>query len=195
MKCPNCDSEQTIMCSVAYQTGTTTGSFGGIGIDLQGDIGGFGGVKKSQTLFAKSVSPPQAQGTGTNPLGLVLLVGGALGAILGFGYYADPDTHAKSLCILGACVGIVCLIVSLCILGADHQRIMREHKLNLEKWARQWVCTRCGTRFELRDLNSTGDGKSIEQSPKPMNASWEQTVTAEDEVEKWARRQDKGNAN
>ena len=151
LRCPHCDSDNTVKCSVAYQAGTTTGSFGGIGIDSEGDIGGFGGIKKSQTLFAQSISPPQAPGS--SPGGLVLLIAGALGTILGFAYYADTETHAKALCIVVACAGIVCLTAGVYLLFTEHARLLKAHRLDLERWAQQWVCMRCGTRFEPRDVN------------------------------------------
>jgi hypothetical protein len=91
---------------VAYQSGTSTGSFGGIGIDLQGDIGGFGGASSSQTLFAQSVSPPIAPGS--NKLGLILLIVGGLLTILGIGSPLLGETGMVKF-ILMACVGIGCL--------------------------------------------------------------------------------------
>ena len=131
---------------MAYQAGTTTGSFGGLGVDLQGDIGGFGGVSSSQTLFAQSVSPPKAPGS--NPVGFIFLTVGALATILGIAYYQDPETHNKFGCVLATCIGILCLIASIYILFIDHARLVRAHKRDVEEWTRQWVCMRCGTRFE-----------------------------------------------
>ena len=147
MKCPSCDSENTVKCFVAYQAGTNTGSFGGLGIDLQGDIGGFGGISSSQTLLAQSVSPPKAPGS--NPLGLILLAGGVLAIILGIAYYNDLETHNKFMCVLIACLGFLSLLASIYILFIDHARLMKAHKRDLENWARQWVCLRCGTKFEV----------------------------------------------
>jgi hypothetical protein len=147
-KCPSCDSENTIKSSVAYQAGTSTGSFGGIGIDLQGDIGSFGGINSSQTLFAQSVSPPKAPGS--NPLGLVLLIIGGLSVVLGIGYYQDPDTHKKWLCVLGIIFGVLFLIIGIIQLLIDHGRKRNYHEFILTKWASEWVCLRCGTKFEPR---------------------------------------------
>jgi DNA-directed RNA polymerase subunit RPC12/RpoP len=148
IKCPSCDSEDTIRCSVAYQTGTTTGSFGGIGVDLQGDIGGFGGISSSQTLFAQSVSPPKAPAS--NPFALILLIVGGLSTLLGFAYYNDPDTHKKWICVLMVCIGILLLIIGIYILFVDHPRKMNFYNFTLIQWERQWVCLRCGTKFETR---------------------------------------------
>jgi hypothetical protein len=94
IKCPNCDSENTAKCSVAYQTGTSTGSFGGIGVDLQGDVGGFGGITSSQTLFAQTVSPPKAPSS--SPVGMVLLIiGGAL-IFFSLAYYSGVFAFDRS---------------------------------------------------------------------------------------------------
>lgn len=147
MKCPSCDSENTIKSQVAYQSGTSTGSFGGIGVDLQGDVGGFGGVSSSQTLFAQSVSPPTARGN--NPRGLIGLIVGGILTIFSLGFYHNASgSSIKAVCVLLICAGILCLIGSLYFCFTDHALVMKAHKRDLEKWARQWVCLRCGTKFE-----------------------------------------------
>jgi hypothetical protein len=148
-KCPSCDSENTTKCSVAYQTGTSTGSFGGIGIDLQGDIGGFGGVSSSQTLFAQSLSPPKVPNS--NPLGLILLgIGGltVLLLVLQAGLSDDSDAHNNGISILITIVGILLIIMGIFMLSTDHMRKLNLHNVALIKWERQWICMRCGTKFE-----------------------------------------------
>jgi hypothetical protein len=57
-RCPRRNSDNTQRCEMAWQAGTSTSSFRGLGVDLGGDLGGFGGVKKSSTLLAAMVAPP-----------------------------------------------------------------------------------------------------------------------------------------
>jgi len=146
-KCPHCGSESTIKCSVAYQSGTSRGSFSGIGMDLAGDIGGFGGVKTSQTAFAASLAPPKIQST-TQPQWLMGLIVGGLAAILGFGYLVDDDTKVKWPCIVAILCGIVTAIASAIKLAADHNEVKKQATIAMMKWMNEWVCTRCGSRFD-----------------------------------------------
>ena len=202
MKCPACNSENTVKCSVAYQAGTATSSFGGVGIDLSGDIGGFGGVGSSQTLLARSVSPPQPRAKVFNPLTSLFLIvtrslfliAGVIGTAYGIIDYTEPTPHAKLPDILTICLSVVCLFVAVYLLSAEHARVMEAHRRDLEKWARQWVCMTCGTRFEPADAGSVRAEKPSEQLAHPTNASWEETVAAEDEVAKWAKKQDQRDA-
>lgn len=148
-KCPNCDSENTVKCSVVYQTGTTTGSFGGIGVDLQGDVGGFGGITSSQTLLAQTVSPPKAPSS--SPVGMVLLIiGGAL-IFFSLAYYSVIFAFDRSR-IWGfvLIIGVLIVTCGLVVLSIDHSSKAKLHSFALIKWGRQWVCLRCGTRFEPR---------------------------------------------
>jgi hypothetical protein len=192
MKCPSCDSEDTIKCSVAYETGTTSGSFGGIGINLHGDIGSFSGRKRSQTLFAKSVSPPERTGD-TSQVAIALLVVGALAAILGIGYYNDPDTHAKTICILITCAGFLCLAAAIYRLYVDHARMMEAHRRDMVQWARQWVCMRCGIRFEPPGEHRPLEAKEA-TNPPPTLVPWTEALAAEDDVQKWIDEQGRDGA-
>ena len=146
-KCPHCGSDSTMKCSVAYQSGTSIGSFRGIGMDIDGDIGGFGGVKTSQTAFAASLAPPKIQST--TDMGWLGLIGlGVLAVILGFGYLVDDDTKTKWPCIVAILFGIVTIVASGVKLTADHTAVKKQAAIAMMKWMKGWVCTRCGSRFD-----------------------------------------------
>jgi uncharacterized protein involved in exopolysaccharide biosynthesis len=126
-----------------------------LGIDLQGDIGGFRGVNSSQTLLAQNVSPPQA--AGSNPLGLILLIVGGLFIIFGVGgiFFRDDFVETKDqtkwqffFAVLGTLFGLTLSITAAYILHTDGKRKKSYYEFALLKWSRQWVCLRCGTRFE-----------------------------------------------
>ena len=152
--CPRCGSEDTIKCSVAYQAGTTTGSFGGIGIDLTGDIGGFGGRKTSRTLFAAQMAPPSAPGIDFVRVFLIgvsvlAAIGGLFGGLV---YFTDQDAESKwviTLSFLGFFAGIAGAVAVSTVMAREDKRAAAEHRVALLKWQQQWVCQRCGMTFEV----------------------------------------------
>lgn len=146
-KCPHCGSDSTMKSSVAYQSGTSRGSFSGIGMDLGGDIGGFGGVKKSQTAFAARLAPPKIQSS-TQPQWLIGFIVGGLAAILGFGYLVFDDTKIKWPCVVAILFGIVAAVASGVKLVAVPNKVKEQATIAMMKWMNEWVCTRCGSRFD-----------------------------------------------
>ncbi|HTJ00225.1 MAG TPA: hypothetical protein VL527_15190 [Dongiaceae bacterium] len=133
---------------MAYESGTTTGSFGGMGMDTSGDMGGFGGVTTSQTLLAQRVAPPQPPGSKLG--GLVLLIAGGLGVLVGPAYYQDTDIKTKWPWVLVGIAGATALLAGIYLVFVEHRRLAKAYDRELDSWAQQWVCKRCGARFAPR---------------------------------------------
>jgi len=169
-KCPHCDSDNTRRVSVIYQTGTSVGSFGGIGVSLDGDVGSFGGISASQTLFARNFQPPARPSS--NPIGLIVLTLGCGFVFASFAYYSGAfDFKPSQGWILVAVIGVLLLGAAMIILIADYDKKNRTHHSALKRWAHQWVCLRCGNRFnpetyvELPELSNHLFQKGFADSP------------------------------
>jgi predicted RNA-binding Zn-ribbon protein involved in translation (DUF1610 family) len=152
--CPKCGSEDTIKCSVVHQAGTTTGSFVGVGVDMAGGIGGFGGRKTSRTLFATQAAPPPAPGIDFARVFLVcvLILVAIVGFFVGMASFTDQGAQSKWVVILSF-IGFICggagaVAVSI-TMTRDNKRAAAEHRAAIFEWQRQWVCQRCGMTFEV----------------------------------------------
>lgn len=143
--CPHCSSANTVRLAVAYQTGTSTGMFAGLGAD-GGNTIGLGGLTSKQTLFAQQAAPPK-QPPSSLP-GRVTLAIGLIAILLPWAYGFNP---AMSYITWG--IGVVMLIISAIILIEDHRGKKQLHEYLLVQWARQWVCLQCGARFEPKKLD------------------------------------------
>jgi ribosomal protein L37E len=53
-------------------------------------------------------------------------------------------------------------------------------------------CPYCGTEMNVKEMECPSCGRG--QVPRPTNAAWERTVAVEDDVEKWAKKENKGDA-
>jgi hypothetical protein len=130
---------------MAYQQGTTTGTFTGIGLDPQGDLGGFGGVKTSRTLLASNVAPPAKEKLN---FGVVLLIIFSIfGILLGLAMLTNEDTVTKWPWILVLLAGIASLAWCCYFIRTDGRRRTAEFQAHLQTYLRNWICLRCGTIF------------------------------------------------
>jgi len=147
-QCPRCNSENTVKCAMAWQSGTTTSSFSGLGIDLGGDVGGFGGLTKSTTMLAATVAPPSKKPINVFLILLLIVMGLVfLGCV---GSLADEDNDSKWSCVFGAifCLGFIGF--SFFALAKDSKRRESVYNSQMHIYLRQWVCMRCGTIYEPR---------------------------------------------
>ena len=146
-RCPKCNSDNTQRCEMAWRAGTSTSSFRGLGLDLGGDVGAFGGVKQTSTLLASNVGPPSKERE--NALVVWLLILTIFGVLFGIVYINIDD-------IPNHLPGWIAIIV--CAVGVgwaswwlyrDAKRRCERHHAMIQRWLRKWVCMRCGTIYEV----------------------------------------------
>lgn len=138
MDCPSCKSSQTQKFSVVYQSGSSSGSFTGLGAGvsragLSGSV--FGGTTQSQTMLAKRVAPPTMLSRVAVFLLAVFSVGTLFAAVikltdssLGFGF--------------GALTVIVILFAIVAVANYFAQK--RIFPVRMSRWENSWLCMQCG---------------------------------------------------
>jgi hypothetical protein len=147
-RCPKCNSDNTVKCSMAWQSGTTTSNIGGIGIDLAGDVGFGGGITKSSTLLASQVAPPKKESVSYILVFILVVV--AIVFLLSTGLVLDGDTDPRWPWGIAAFISFPILAFGVYCSDRDGKRREREHKDRIRAYLLQWVCLRCGTIYEPR---------------------------------------------
>ncbi len=152
MKCPYCGSDDCKKVSLAYEAGTSKGTFGGVGLAAGGGssgsvVGGtgFGGNTFNQTLLAKRLSPP----TEPQPVSAIICGLIAISSLISaFSILYDPKSDSR----IEGCV--VCLIIA-AIMGflvrnqwMKHVEKRKEYARILALWQDSWVCLRCGRDWQ-----------------------------------------------
>jgi len=137
MECPNCASTDVVKASVAYQMGTSTGSYGTVAIgaaDGQLGIGRTGG--RSTSEFAQGLKPPSSA---PSELGCAVFAGFAV--IFGIGWLFDPPSHDAlwAALMIGPAVAVGYFTYK--AMAPDQQA---ERRAKLDKYEQLWVCLRCG---------------------------------------------------
>lgn len=163
MECPNCQSQDVILCSVAHEQGTTTtqthGTISGGGSYLGSSAGGgvaAGGMSmsqtvnttsKSQTGFAERCAPPRTPAL-TKAL-IVTLIAAWVGIALLAQVMPAPVKNLSSE-VSWVVINLV-LWLAIVILPAlwvrREWRYRPEYHAALERWRRSWACARCGHIF------------------------------------------------
>lgn len=138
MKCNQCNSDNVVKASLAYEMGTSSGSMNSVGVGLDADglspmVGRSSG--QIQSRLAEKLQPPKNSETvGCGALGVALLIA------FGLAYLFDPSSTFWKIVvglIIPAAIGIP-LYVSM---------RAEEDRKYLEKYAvynELWVCLRCG---------------------------------------------------
>lgn len=144
-KCPKCGSENTVKCEVAWAQGTSTSSFSGLGLDLAGDIGGFGGVKKSSTLMASYVAPPRKEAMNSSLLLLLIVMG--FGLFVCLSWLSEEDSKPSWPWWLASLVCVGLMAYSWFALVKDGKRRHAAYLDKVRVYLKQWVCMRCGGIF------------------------------------------------
>jgi len=100
-----------------------------------------------------------------------------LGAVLG-----RERGRVNEGLLLGLLLGPIGILITL-LLPA---RAVRGRNQGVKK------CPYCGTEMNVKEMECPSCGRG--QVPRPTNAAWERTLAAEDDVEKWAKKESKGEA-
>lgn len=138
--CPQCHSDNTVKCSVAYASGSSTGAFGALGIDSGGNVGSIGGSSSNQTLLARKVAPPQEERIGCLWVGFVVGAFICLGALVAM---SETLLGGAFFLLIGGTLCALPIIKSWQI----HNKLP-EYEKRLQFWNASWVCLRCGRIFK-----------------------------------------------
>ena len=135
--CPSCTSDNTQSFQMAYQSGTTSGTL--IGISERGGIGVAGG--KSQSVLAKSLKPPTADGSLGEGIAYIFIMVVAFNVIgVALMVLIDPVLGIFISIALTIAVGIFGVIKGRRSKGENE----RNFKLAMDRWRRSWICLKCG---------------------------------------------------
>lgn len=139
MKCIQCDSENVIKASLAYEMGTSSGSMNSVGVGLDADgagpmIGRSSG--QIQSRLAEKLAPPRQDGSELISGGIMAGVTAAL-----LIYLFDPTPRSFSGLII---VFVIPLIVGGYVYNAAKEQNEPKRQAAWERYDRLWVCLRCG---------------------------------------------------
>jgi hypothetical protein len=140
--CPRCGSSDVVKCSLAYESGTGSGSVYGVGLSEGGGVGVFGGTTKNQSLLARRVAPPaDVAGQQSFGIGCGFAIAGFLAAVM----LSQASSHTAILAFLAlSAVGVI-----IAILYFNNTKAAYEAARAV--WERKWLCTRCGIVFKRQD--------------------------------------------
>lgn len=139
MVCPNCASPDVVKASVAYQMGTSTASYGSVGIGTSdGQLGvGLGRTRgQSTSQFAQRLKPPSSAPA---ELGYAFAV--AFAVFVGIVWLFDPPAHNTNAFVLVLAPALAAGYYTHKAM-APQQRAERQTRL--AQYERLWVCLRCG---------------------------------------------------
>ncbi len=139
--CPQCQSDNTVKCSVAHASGSSTGMFSGLGMDGGGHAGVLGGSSASQTLLAQKLAPPVMESVGC--LFWLVSFGPGMMFILG-GLACLSETVGGGLMLLTGGLAL-CAIPIWKSWEIEAKR--PEYERQFREWDAAWVCLRCGHIF------------------------------------------------
>lgn len=139
MQCPNCRSTDVVKASVAYEMGTSSSSFGSVGVgtangEIGLDVGRSGGRLTSD--FAQRLKPPS-----TFPAELGCGFFTAAAVFFALAILFDIPAHNLTAAILTLGPGVFAGAWIYRLLKPD-QSAAREERI--AKYQRLWVCLRCG---------------------------------------------------
>jgi hypothetical protein len=145
MKCPQCDSEDVYLCSVAYAQGTskTTSTTRTQGQSYGGGQVAFANAShkttsSSQTAFAAQAAPPSSKlKPALAAVALSLLVSWGLSHLTS---PMHPEPGLLKVIMVAAVLGSIWWVVTAF-------RHLPQHRLDKERWSRSWICARCGHKF------------------------------------------------
>jgi len=141
MKCPYCESEDCKKVSLVYESGTSAGSFTGVGAGVGGSSGGlgaggaaFGGKTSTQTLLARRLAPPPDP----QNVGAMAVFAGFI-AILALIYSVSGDSVSSFGLGVAAVLGVLAIGAGISYAGQK-----KGYPQKLARWQGSWICLRCG---------------------------------------------------
>lgn len=154
-----CGSGQTASVQVAKARETTSGKFGGLGINTSGEAGVFGGATTSTSAFGRSLAPPgeiYQQRSTSGPLVIATLAG--ITSMIAYVMYSAARTSERgtprAVAIASAAAFLCCLIwyvINLRFNSESRRAMSSVNDKRLSEWASSWVCYQCGYRFDPND--------------------------------------------
>lgn len=138
--CPFCLSNNTMRCEMVWQSGSSKGTFAGLSVGGDGEIGTFGGGTSNQTLLAKTVEPPKEPSIGCAWL---FVIPGIFLLLAGMG------TMAKDA-VVGFAVLAFGLVFTILPVWASNQLTEKEqpkYAKDMVDWKNSWLCLRCGKKY------------------------------------------------
>lgn len=149
MQCPKCQSNNALLCSMAYEQGTSitqtkgVGSGHSVGYSAQG---GFGvaqhnvqttSTSKTQTPFAKRAEPP------TNWFGLWAMNALGSGVAVVVVYFLHGLVKLFGIAEIVAVPWLVVALVGLLLTFPGRHK----YKETQRRWEASWICAACGNIF------------------------------------------------
>lgn len=145
MQCPKCESNDVLLCSVAYEQGKSVTESKGTSEGGDGS-GRFTADHESThttlTEFAKRAAAPELT---TNALWYSLI-----GAVVAFfivpSVWADLTHHGSPLWLHLLLLALI--VVAIYRLATGYKKRSAEDGARRAAWERSWICKRCGAIFD-----------------------------------------------
>lgn len=139
MKCNQCDSENVMKASLAYEMGTSSGSLNSVGVGL--DSGGLSPmVARSsgqiQSRLAEKLAPPRQEGS---ELLSAVIAAGVTAALMVYLFDPAPRSFSGFITVL-----VIPIVVGAYVFKAANEQNGPKRLAAWEQYDRLWVCLRCG---------------------------------------------------
>jgi len=142
-RCTSCGSDQVIRAEMVYMQGTSRGSFGGLGIGGDGELGVFGGGTTTSSALATRMAPPKRRGRG----GLVAMIFcGLLALFFGLGFLGSEYGERSALFMMFVLFAALAAL-GFAADGPNRKYNSTRYSSDYAQWKRTWCCMRCGLKF------------------------------------------------
>lgn len=144
MQCPKCQSQNVLLCSVAYAQGTvTTTTKGSATSSVDLTTMHVNTTSTTRTAFARRCAPPP-----TSTLRWAVL---ATLVILSVNVAMQIHLHVKGL-FAGTGTHILLGVLAVCVLWLVLAiRNRPNYRESLQRWRRTWACASCGNFFLIEE--------------------------------------------
>ena len=139
--CPFCHSSNTMRCEMVLKSGSSKGTFAGLSLGGDGDVGTFGGGTSNQTLLAKTVEPPKEPSIGC--AWLFMIPGGFL-LLSGMAAMTGKEPWIGFIVLL---FGLFFTVLPLKASQQLHDKDKPRYQKELADWKKSWLCLRCGKKY------------------------------------------------
>lgn len=138
MKCNQCNSDNVVKASLAYEMGTSSGSMNSVGVGLDTD-GLSPMVSRSngqiQSRLAEKLQPPKRSDTvGCGALGVAILFAA------GLGYLFKPESDFWIIVLIFLIPGAIGMATYIPMRREEDEKYLAKYAVYNELW----VCLRCG---------------------------------------------------